>query len=126
MQLKLRQFLRPARQLVEDRQASAACGGDEEQHPRLELGELADRKILAVERVQGCVRNGHAHVFFAVAAILIDGKQKMVIVAFAEIWLSQCLAALYRPHGEGDQGGAEHPAPIGRVEVVQLVDKCST
>ena len=50
----------------------------------------------------------------------------MVIVAFAEIWLSQCLAALYRPHGEGDQGGTEHPAPIGGVEVVQLVDKCST
>ena len=50
----------------------------------------------------------------------------MVIIAFAEIWLSQCLAALYRPHGEGDQGGSEHPAPIGRVEVVQLVDKCST
>ena len=74
MQLKLRQFLRPARQLVENRQASAACGGDEEQHPRLELGELADRKILAVERMQGCVRNGHAHVFFAVATIFIDGK----------------------------------------------------
>ena len=126
MQLKLRQFVRPVRQLVENRQASAACGGDEEQHPRLELGELADRKILAVERMQGCVRNGHAHVFFAVAAILIDGKQKMVIVAFAEIWLSQCLAALYRPHGEGDQGGAEHPAPISGVEAVQLVDKRPT
>ena len=126
MQLKLRQFVRPARQLVENRQASAACGGDEEQHPRLELGELANRKILAVERVQGCVRNGHAHIFFAVATILIDGKQKMVIVTIAEIWLSQCLAALYRPHGEGDQGGSEHPAPIGGVEVVQLVDKRPT
>ena len=74
MQLKLRQFVRPARQLVEDRQASAACGGDEEQHPRLELGELANRKILAIERMQSCIRNGHAHVFFAVATILIDGK----------------------------------------------------
>ena len=50
----------------------------------------------------------------------------MVIVAFAEIWLSQCLAALYRPHGEGDQGGTEYPAPVGRVEVVQLVDKRPT